>query len=67
LPNVPPSLPRSNDEPEVLSPADRRLIARVVDAGPLALPTDCPDLSPLLERLDRALAAAGESAARLSA
>jgi hypothetical protein len=67
LPNVPPSQPRSNAEPEFLSPDDRRLIATVVADGPMALPTDCPDLSPLLERLDRAMAAIGEHAARLSA
>ena len=52
MPNAAPGRTWSGALPESLSPADLRLFDAVFADGLLALPTDLPDLSPLLQRLD---------------
>jgi len=45
-----------------LSAADRQLIRHALQGGPPLLPTDVPDLAPLLDQID-AVSGAAESAA----
>ena len=46
-----PSVQATVVEADALTEADRWLILTVLTAGPLELPTDLPDLSPLFEGL----------------
>jgi hypothetical protein len=52
VPKFVPGPTRSSAKSESARRAERRLIAAALRVGIVALPTDCPDLSPLLERLD---------------
>jgi hypothetical protein len=48
---LPVPIPDSVDV-DLLSRSDRRLIAAVLEADQLLLPTDCPDIATLVARLD---------------
>ena len=52
MPNLVPGSTRSCPETDLQRRTDRRLIADVLRLGCVTLPTDCPDLAPLIERID---------------
>ena len=62
MPNIVPRPTQRSANTDGQRRANRQLIAAVLRIGSLSLPTDCPDLSPLLARID-ALTSADQPAA----